>query len=420
MDGTNTVWQKNFTFLFYSKMVKITADTLAFNTILWFLIYEGKGAIGTALLLAVSFLPQALLGPIITPLMRTYSLKFWMFFADLTRASIMLMIPIFYFSGFSPLWFIILLMLVHSATGASYNPASVSLIPKIVKRDFIQKANAIMQSSEHVVRLVAVTLCGVLIVAIGAAQATLITFPLYMISASLVLFIKYSMKENNKQKVEESKRKDTYLKKLRRGFTLVRNHHILFPLAIYCVFSNLASAPWEALSAVYIAEELNGDPIIHSLIKVTTAGGAFLLGYVLAKVKVNRYGLLFVTAGIVEGVAFFVTGMNSLLPLLFLAAFALGATISAINVPEHTIIQMSVDDDDQPQVYSIISMISYVMIPLGALVGGYAATVFGAGKVIAFGGLIEILAGIGILLFTKLGKAQRTDLIKEKEESLRV
>lgn len=194
----------------------------------------------------------------------------------------------------------------------------------------------------------------------------------------------------------------------------------MFPLAIYCVFSNLASAPWEALSAVYIAEELNGDPIIHSLIKVTTAGGAFLLGYVLAKVKVNRYGLLFVTAGIVEGIAFFVTGINPLLPLLFLAAFALGATISAINVPEHTIIQMSVDDEDQPQVYSVISMISYVMIPLGALIGGYAATFFGAGKVIAFGGVIEILAGIGILLFTRLGKAQRTDLIKEKEESLRV
>lgn len=420
MDSGNTVWQKNFAFLFCSKLVKITADCFAVNTILWFLIYEGKGAMGTALLLAVSFLPQALLGPIITPLMKTNSLKFWMFFADLTRAMLMFAIPICYFSGFSPLWFIILLMLVHSATGASYNPASVSLIPKIVKADLIQKANAIMQSSEHVVRLAAVTLCGVVIVAIGAAQATLITFPLYMISASLILFIKYVQKENVRQNAEESKKKGTYLKKLRRGFTLVRSHHILFPLAIYCVFSNLASAPWEALSAVYIAEELNGDPIIHSLIKVTTAGGAFLLGYVLAKVKVNRYGLLFVTAGIVEGIAFFVTGINPLLPLLFLAAFALGATISAINVPEHTIIQMSVDDEDQPQVYSVISMISYVMIPLGALIGGYAATFFGAGKVIAFGGVIEILAGIGILLFTRLGKAQRTDLIKEKEESLRV
>lgn len=78
--------------------------------------------------------------------------------------------------------------------------------------------------------------------------------------------------------------------------------------------------------------------------------------------------------------------MNSLLLLVFVAAFVLGATISAINVPEHTIIQISVDDEDKPQVYAVISMISYVMIPLGALIAGYAATVFGAGNVIAFGG----------------------------------
>jgi len=117
----------------------------------------------------------------------------------------------------------------------------------------------------------------------------------------------------------------------------------------------------------------------------------------LAKVKINRYGLLFVVAGMVEGTAFFVTGMNSILPLVFIAAFALGATISAINVPEHTIIQMSVDDEDQPQVYAIINMISYVMIPLGALIGGYAATVCGSGKVIAIGGESKLLQGSAFL-----------------------
>ncbi|KMM62836.1 hypothetical protein ACH95_04125 [Bacillus glycinifermentans] len=65
-------------------------------------------------------------------------------------------------------------------------------------------------------------------------------------------------------------------------------------------------------------------------------------------------------------------------------------------------------------------MISYVMIPLGALLAGYAATVFGAGKVIAFGGLVEIIAGIGILIFTKLCKTQRSDLSQAKEDSLKL
>ncbi|QII49091.1 MFS transporter [Bacillus paralicheniformis] len=414
--NSNTVWQKNFTFLFCSKMIKITADSLAFNTILWFLILDGKGAIGTAFLIAVSFLPQAILGPIITPLMKTDQLKFWMFFSDLTRAFIMLIIPVFYFNGFSPLPFIILLMLLHSATGASYDPASVSLIPKIVKEDIIQKANATIQSAGQAIKLGAVTLCGVLIVLIGAAHTMLLILPLYVMSAILVLFIQYGGSEAE-ENTRATQSREPYLKKLRRGFTLVRRHHILFPLAIFCVFLNLGSAPWEALAAVYIAEDLNQGAIIHSIVRVLTTGGAFLMGFILTRVRVNRYGLLFVAAGIIEGTAFFITGMNSLLILVFAAAFILGATISAINVPEHTIIQISVNDEDQPQVYAVISMISYVMIPIGALAAGYAATVFGAGKVIAFGGVVEILAGLGILAFTKLGKSQRSDLSKAKKDS---
>ncbi len=263
MQKSNSFWQKNFTFLFGSKMVKITADSFAFSTILWFLILDGKGAIGTAFLISVSFLPQAILGPIITPLMKTSTLKFWMFFSDLTRASIMLIIPICYFNGFSPLWFIILLMLIHSATGASYDPASVSLIPKIVKEDNIQKANATIQSSGQVVRLAAVTLCGVMIAMIGAAYTMLIILPLYILSALLVLFINYKAKEDEVNG-KENKPRGGYFKKLKRGFALVRRHHILFPLALYCVFSNLASAPWEALSEyISLRNSMEGQSFIH-------------------------------------------------------------------------------------------------------------------------------------------------------------
>ncbi|WP_270574649.1 MFS transporter [Bacillus glycinifermentans] len=409
MDSGQTLWQKNFTFLYCSKLVKVIADSFAFNSILWFLILDGQGAIGTALLIAVTILPQVLIAPLISPLMKTNTLKFWMFSADITRSILMLLIPFFYFNGFSPLWFIISLMLIHSATGASYDPASVSLIPQIVTRDLIQKANATIESSVQVVKLAAVMFCGILIAVIGAANTMLLTFPLYIISASLVFLIKYKLKDN-KTKDKESNQKGTYMRKLKRGFVLVRNHQILFPLAIYCIFLNLGAAPWEALSAVYISEDLNGGSVIHS----------FLMGFILTKVRINRYGLLFVTAGIVEGTAFFITGMNSYLLLVLTAAFVLGSTISAINVPEHTIIQTSVAEEDQPQVFAVIRMTSHVMIPLGALVSGYAATVFGAGKVIAFGGLVEILAGVSILTLTKLSKTKRADLIKVKEESLKI
>ncbi|AVI43116.1 MFS transporter [Bacillus pumilus] len=410
--SAQSLWKRNFSYLFMSKMCKITADSLSFNTILWLLVLGGKGAIGTAFFIAVSFVPQAIVGPLITPMMKPHQLKFWMCFADLTRGAIILVIVISYFYGFTPLALVIGCMLLHSATGGSYEPASVSIIPKLVHEDLIQKANATIQSASHVVRLVTVTVCGVMIAFVGVGYTMLVIIPLYLLSALLVVIITYETEII----IDEAKKGLSYGKRLIRGFSLVRKHHILFPLAIFCVCSNFAAAPWEALSVIYLTEDLHSGPVIYSLIKVTTALGAFLMGFVLTKVKVNRYGLLFIGAGIVDGISFFITGMNAFLPLVFISAFALGAAISAVNVPEHTMIQLSVKAEDQPQVYAIINMISFFMIPLGALIGGYMATQFGSGYVIAAGGIIEAVSGICLLLFTKIGKVKRSDLTIERDK----
>ena len=37
------------------------------------------------------------------------------------------------------MWFVLGLMIIHSATGATYNPASITLIPQIVNENLIQK-----------------------------------------------------------------------------------------------------------------------------------------------------------------------------------------------------------------------------------------------------------------------------------------
>lgn len=189
--NAQSLWKRNFTYLFVSKMCKITADSLSFNTILWLLVLGGKGAIGTAFFIAVSFVPQAIIGPFITPMMKPHQLKFWMCFADLTRAAIILVIVVSYFYDFSPLALIIGGMLLHSATGGSYEPASVSIIPKLVHEDVIQKANATIQSASHVVRLVTVTICGVMIAFVGVGYTMLVIIPLYLMSALLVLLITY-------------------------------------------------------------------------------------------------------------------------------------------------------------------------------------------------------------------------------------
>jgi predicted MFS family arabinose efflux permease len=159
--------------------------------------------------------------------------------------------------------------------------------------------------------------------------------------------------------------------------------------------------------------------MVYSILRGVAAVGAFMMGFALAKVKIKRFGLFFIVAGMIEGAAFFITGMSTWLPVVLLASFIFGAAVSAINVPEMVIIQTSVDQDDQPQVYAVINASSNVFLPLAAVVSGVLAERFGAGPVIAGGGVLEILSGIAIFLFTGLAKSHLT-ADKQKSETVEV
>lgn len=63
-------------------------------------------------------------------------------------------------------------------------------------------------------------------------------------------------------------------------------------------------------------------------------------------------------------------------------------------------------------------MIFNIFIFVGVVICGYVVNVFGLGIVIVVGGVVEIIVGIGILLFIKLVKVEWFDLIKEREVSV--
>ncbi|CAM5446659.1 hypothetical protein BSAF29S_05799 [Bacillus safensis subsp. safensis] len=231
MNLSESVWNKRFTSLFISRLIKNTGESFAFTSVLWLLILRGDGALGTGLLLAVTVLPSSLLAPILGPLMKKHHLSKWMFASDVVRATIVLIIPLLHFSHLLPLWLLISLMVIQSATGAAYNPASVAILPQIVPKHLIQKANAILQSSFEIVALAAVMVAGLLVKLIGPADTLLITTALFVISGLFIIGVK--LKKTDEEKAAGIKQaKNTYLYNLKRGFLVVKNHHILFALTL--------------------------------------------------------------------------------------------------------------------------------------------------------------------------------------------
>ncbi|SFS72643.1 hypothetical protein [Paenibacillus sp. 453mf] len=117
---------------------------------------------------------------------------------------------------------------------------------------------------------------------------------------------------------------------------------------------------------------------------------------------ITKQGAMFIGAGILQGIMLTLIGTIPLIWLVVSAAFIFGICTTAINVPEIVIIQTTVPEHQQAQIYAVIMTISVGFLPIGYLLAGLFADIFGNSIIIALGGVIIILSGIMVRLFTPL------------------
>ncbi|MBO8163945.1 MAG: MFS transporter [Brevibacillus sp.] len=400
----SSLWRTRYRFLFLSRTLKDLAENFASIAIVWLLIESGGDAASTSLLFLCVLVPQMVLSSMVTPLLSRGGLHRWMFASDCTRGLLVLLIPVSYAFGYLPLWLFFLVALLESALGAFYNPASVALLPRVTEQAHLQKANALLQSSSQVVSLIGLAGAGSLVTLLGAGTTLVITAVVFALSAFVILLARPEREVPSGQVKDGGGKQTTYVTRIADGFRMVRQHKLLYALAIFAAFLNLGGAPFLALGAIYVAEDLSGDAALFTLLRAAVATGALLMGILLARVKVERQGLLFVWAGMISGAAFLLIGWSPWLWLVVGACFLFGLTQTAINVPEMMIVQTTVPEHQQAQVYGVLMTISFALLPAAIIASGLLGAAYGASTVIACGGMIILFSGVWVALFTPLAK----------------
>lgn len=404
------LWQSSFLLLLLSRFLKVMADNFALIAVVWLLIEMGGGALASSIFYVSTLVPQTMLAPFLSPLFVRGRLQSWMFASDATRGILVLIVPLCYQFDLLPIWWFFTLVILQSATGSIYNPASVALLPRIVDPARLQQANAILQSNSEVVALIGLAGAGVALTLLSTTTTLLITGVMFLLSAVLVVLIRPHRQETAQEAEHQEpplpEKGMSYWQRTGEGFRVVRRHKLLYGMSVYALFMNIGLAPWTALAALYVAQDLQGSAATLTLLRASTSIGALLAGLLFARLKVRSYGMLFIMAGIAEGIAFSVLGFAPWMWLIVACCFVLGVTLTAINIPEVVIVQSTVPAHQQAQVYSVVLMISVLFLPIFYLISGALAQWVGIGTVITCGGIISVLAGIVTLYFTPLSKTK--------------
>ena len=269
-----------------------------------------------------------------------------------------------------------------------FDTAAQSIMPSLVSRDHLSRANGRLYAVELTMnQFVGPPLGGLLA---GAALAlafagSAVAFAVGAVGLSLLV---------GSFRPPQTRTRTSIVADIREGLGYLRRHTVLRTLALMVGVSNLASSAMFAVLVLYAVAPgpMGLDEIGFGLLMTAMAVGS-LAGSLLAERFERRLGradLLAVTV-VVGAIGYMAPGLTAD-PRLVAAAFAVWGTVIVMwNVVTVSLRQRIVPDRLLGRVNASYRLLAWGSQPLGALLGGLGAELFGLQPVF-------ILCGLGTAL----------------------
>lgn len=387
---------QDFRFLFLGQAASVVGDRVVVVALALFVTQQTGSATDLGLILAAQSLPLVallLFGGVWADRLPRHRI---MIATDLTRALLHAALAALILAGSVRIWQIVVIEALFGAAQAFFQPAYSGLVPQTVPESLIQDARALTESVANVAFLVGPALATLLVLGIGAGEAFAFDSATFLLSALLLTRVR--PRPRGAEAVTAP-----VLHELRAGWREVRSRAWVwvtiaaFMGAVLCMY-----AQWYALAPV-IARDVYGGAGVFGLLE-SVAGAGAVCG-ALAAVRWHparplRTGLLLILAWPLQNAVFALSGP---LELVVVCAFAAGFGFALMMIWWETALARQIPANALSRVSAWDWMGSLALLPLGYLIAGPLAGLFGAQTVLGVGSALGLL----LLLLALLPRSTR-------------
>jgi MFS family permease len=333
-------------------------------------------AFEVALLTTFDFLPFLLFGLPAGVWVDRLARRPVMIATDIGRALALLTIPLAYAADVLTLAQLYAVGFGVGVMTVFFELAYTSYLPSLVARDQLIDANSKLEMSRSGAYIAGPGLGGILVGLLSAPGAIVLDAVSFVVSGFLVLRVR-----GREEWIAAAGARAGLKRELVEGIRYVLSHPFLWPIASCTAILNLF---WNAAFAVYfvfLARELDLEPAVIGVVLMLGNLG-WLVGALAAARLTSGIGVgwilaasafLFAPAGVLIAVA----PASAPLPFL-IAAQALGSFAGVLyNITSMTLRQSVTPDRLQGRTVGAIRTVVWGVTPLGALLGGALASVFG-------------------------------------------
>jgi MFS family permease len=304
------------------------------------------------------------------------------------------------------IWALYLIAFVVGIAETLYDTSAQSFLPAVVHRDQLSRANGRLYAAELTANQFIGPPVGGVLVVVGAGLAFLTPVALWVLAIGALVLVRGSFRIDRPERA-------TLRADIAEGLRFLWRSKVLRILAIATGMTNMAANAAGAVLVLYLVgpESPGGltDPQYGLLMTATAVGG--LLGSVVADGVERRLGRSRSLAVSVIGSVVFVAApaVTANAWVIGVAFFVGGVTVVVWNVIAVSLRQRITPDRLLGRVNSGYRLVAWGTIPLGALLGGLLATLFGLRAVFALMGaaILALLLLLRLLSDDALDAAER-------------
>jgi len=280
------------------------------------------------------------------------------------------------------------LALLAGGLEAFTSPALRGVVPELVGRDDLQRANSLLSATASAVKIVGPTVAGLVVVAFGGGWA---------IAVDAVSFVAAAAFLSRLPRVAPAPAaRASLLHDIRDGWRVFLAIPWVWPVALaYAVINLVNAGPWQILGPA-LTQQRSGEAAWGVVLSVRAIGLLVMsvVMYRLAPRRPLRFGRL---AGALGACSLIALGLGLDPVWLAACAFLGGVGFAASGITWESALQRHVGPAHLGRVSSIDDLLSFAPIPLGQLLVGPAAAVWGGARVALVCGVAFAVAALAPL-----------------------
>lgn len=380
---------KNFALLWIGKIISQLGDKFYAIALAWWILQKTNSPTIMGFFLLVSVLPCILIGFFAGALTDRYNRKNILIVTDIIRGFLVLAISCLSIFNMLEIWHVFLIGFCLSLAAAFFDPAIQAIIPQIVEKEKLVKANGMNQMVGGACT-VAGPLLGALAVSIlGLAWVFFANSISYFISAFLACFIKVN-------KIYKKTEKNTGIfKEITQGINYIKNQKQITSVLIIIALAHLFIGSL-TVSLPFLAKELYGNGVNNLGYLQMMLGVGLFAGSIFMSIKKKSSAnvqtlILFIMA---VGLCFIAISISQYLKINTIYIYmsllaAIGSCIAFASVFWQSLLQYYTPEHMRGRVFSISTMVANFSIPL-------AYGVFGV--LLNFNSISKLMASSGVCL----------------------